>query len=245
MVFCSSGQNIVAGFGLPSSFLSLTLVGGAVAADWPEQLLTHEKAGVVYSSNADSSRPGQLLFRGLRVRVAISTGEALMDLRAPTSWRALVPAVAYGWGAQQYTPEVHQGGNASRCNVLVHVSLCAGKGIFCSRTVNKAYTVVFLLPLCLCAGIPSLVYSHELTNTLMYAGPVMDLVTALSDLPAGGQVKEGSTMAEHVHYYVKRHGFNSQSSESMSVQFALWLQLDMYPRLGHCICRRSRSARAY
>lgn len=31
-------------------------------------------------------------------------------------------------------------------------------------------------------------YAHELTNTLMYAGPVMDLVAALSDLPAGGQV---------------------------------------------------------
>jgi len=43
-------------------------------ADWPDQLLTYDKAGVVFSSQADSSRPGQLLFRGLRVRVAISTG---------------------------------------------------------------------------------------------------------------------------------------------------------------------------
>jgi hypothetical protein len=46
-------------------------------ADWPEALLAHEKAGTVYSSSADSSRPEQLLFRGLRVRVAISTGELL------------------------------------------------------------------------------------------------------------------------------------------------------------------------
>lgn len=46
-----------------------------------------------------------------------------------------------------------------------------------------------LLRVPLRAGIPSLVYAHELTNTLMYAGPVMDLVTALSDLPAGGQVR--------------------------------------------------------
>jgi hypothetical protein len=38
------------------------------------------------------------------------------------------------------------------------------------------------------AGIPSMVYAHELTNTLMYAGPVTDMVAAISDLPAGGQV---------------------------------------------------------
>jgi hypothetical protein len=44
-------------------------------ADWPEALLSHEKACVVLSTVDDSSRPGQLLFRGLRVRVAISTGE--------------------------------------------------------------------------------------------------------------------------------------------------------------------------
>lgn len=41
---------------------------------------------------------------------------------------------------------------------------------------------------CVAAGIPSLVYAHELTNTLMYAGPVMDMAAALADLPAGGQV---------------------------------------------------------
>jgi hypothetical protein len=46
-------------------------------AAWPEALLSHEKAGTVYSSSSDSSRPGQLLFRGLRVRVAISTGGIL------------------------------------------------------------------------------------------------------------------------------------------------------------------------
>lgn len=33
-----------------------------------------------------------------------------------------------------------------------------------------------------------MVYAHELTNTLMYAGPVTDMVAAISDLPAGGQV---------------------------------------------------------
>ena len=43
-------------------------------ADWPEALLSHEKAGVVFSTAGDSSRPGTLLFRGLRVRVAIGTG---------------------------------------------------------------------------------------------------------------------------------------------------------------------------
>jgi hypothetical protein len=45
-----------------------------VLTEWPDQLLTHDKAGVVYSTGKDSSRPGHLLFRGLRVRVAISTG---------------------------------------------------------------------------------------------------------------------------------------------------------------------------
>lgn len=49
-------------------------------ADWPQALLSHEKAGVVYCSAADSSRPGQLLFRGLRVRVAVSTGERVLQL---------------------------------------------------------------------------------------------------------------------------------------------------------------------
>jgi class 3 adenylate cyclase len=53
---------------------SLAMQQAMLEADWPEALLTHEKAGTVYSSTADSSRPGQLLFRGLRVRVAISTG---------------------------------------------------------------------------------------------------------------------------------------------------------------------------
>jgi hypothetical protein len=38
-------------------------------------------------------------------------------------------------------------------------------------------------------GIPSTVYSHELTSALMYAGPVMDMLEALSDLPAGGQAR--------------------------------------------------------
>ncbi|WIA17584.1 hypothetical protein OEZ85_014409 [Tetradesmus obliquus] len=92
---------------------SLAMQQAMLEADWPQALLSHEKAGVVYSSAADSSRPGQLLFRGLRVRVAVST------------------------------------------------------------------------------GIPSMVYAHELTNTLMYAGPVTDMVAALSDLPAGGQVLLG------------------------------------------------------
>lgn len=43
-------------------------------ADWPEELLDQEKAGLVYSQKKDSSIPDQLLFRGLRVRIAINTG---------------------------------------------------------------------------------------------------------------------------------------------------------------------------
>jgi hypothetical protein len=47
--------------------------------DWPEALLSHEKAGTVYRSSGDSSRMGLLLFRGLKVRVAISTGKLLFQ----------------------------------------------------------------------------------------------------------------------------------------------------------------------
>ncbi len=43
-------------------------------AAWPEALLSHPRAATVYSTEMDSSRPGQLLFRGLRVRAAINTG---------------------------------------------------------------------------------------------------------------------------------------------------------------------------
>eukprot|EP00775_Hariotina_reticulata_P007075 gene7075-7288_t len=92
---------------------SLAMQQAMLEAEWPDALLRHDKAKVVYSTSEDSSRPGQLLFRGLRVRVAIST------------------------------------------------------------------------------GIPSMVYTHELTNTLMYAGPATDLLTVLSDLPTGGQLGYG------------------------------------------------------
>ncbi|GBF94709.1 adenylate cyclase [Raphidocelis subcapitata] len=53
---------------------ALAMQQAMLDADWPEALLSHEKARVVLSTAGDSSRPGQLLFRGLRVRVAISTG---------------------------------------------------------------------------------------------------------------------------------------------------------------------------
>jgi class 3 adenylate cyclase len=55
---------------------SLAMQQAMLEADWPDALLRHDKAKVVYSTGEDSSRPGQLLFRGLRVRVAISTGES-------------------------------------------------------------------------------------------------------------------------------------------------------------------------
>lgn len=56
---------------------SLAMQQAMLKADWPEALLSHEKASTAYSSKADSSRLGELLFRGLRVRVAISTGRLL------------------------------------------------------------------------------------------------------------------------------------------------------------------------
>ena len=46
-------------------------------AEWPQPLLAHEKAALVYSSMDDSTRPGELVFRGLRVRMAITTGKVL------------------------------------------------------------------------------------------------------------------------------------------------------------------------
>jgi hypothetical protein len=42
-----------------------------------------------------------------------------------------------------------------------------------------------------------MVYAHELTNTLMYAGPVTDMVAAISDLPAGGQVRTATQARKH------------------------------------------------
>lgn len=63
-------------------------------AEWPEVLLTHEKAGVVLSTAQDSSRPGQLLFRGLRVRVAITTG-ALTECEQSATGVGLV----FSWGS--------------------------------------------------------------------------------------------------------------------------------------------------
>ncbi|KIY97406.1 adenylate cyclase [Monoraphidium neglectum] len=92
---------------------ALAMQQAMLEADWPEALLSHEKAAVVLSDLSDSSRPGTLLFRGLRVRVAVST------------------------------------------------------------------------------GIPTVVQSHDLTSSLSYAGPVMDMASALSDLPAGGQILMG------------------------------------------------------
>ncbi len=37
------------------------------------------------------------------------------------------------------------------------------------------------------------VHTHELTNSLVYAGPVMELAASMSDLPSGGQVLLGPT----------------------------------------------------
>jgi len=45
-----------------------------LGADWPEELLTHDKAAVVFASEEECSSPGSLLYRGLRIRVAINTG---------------------------------------------------------------------------------------------------------------------------------------------------------------------------
>jgi class 3 adenylate cyclase len=52
-------------------------------AEWPQAILDHDKAGVQYSSKENSTRPGELLFRGLRVRMAITTGK---DLEVLVSW---------------------------------------------------------------------------------------------------------------------------------------------------------------
>eukprot|EP00877_Chromochloris_zofingiensis_P009839 jgi/Chrzof1/5108/Cz15g11210.t1 len=59
---------------------SLHMQQAMLEAEWPEQLLYHDKACTVYSSDMDSSSPGQLLFRGLRVRVAINTGLLLTSV---------------------------------------------------------------------------------------------------------------------------------------------------------------------
>jgi hypothetical protein len=49
-------------------------------AAWPQELLDHPKARVVTSGEADGSRPGAVIFKGLRVRVGINTGEAMKNL---------------------------------------------------------------------------------------------------------------------------------------------------------------------
>lgn len=45
-----------------------------LSAPWPAALLADERCAPVYASGEVCSRPGQLLFRGLRIRVAVSTG---------------------------------------------------------------------------------------------------------------------------------------------------------------------------
>jgi hypothetical protein len=45
-----------------------------------------------------------------------------------------------------------------------------------------------LFPLSFCVGVPSSIQPHELTDTLVYEGPVMNLAAAMADLPSGGQV---------------------------------------------------------
>jgi len=55
---------------------SLHVQQALLEAEWDPELLKHPHARVVWGSASHCSRAGQLLFKGLRVRIAINTGES-------------------------------------------------------------------------------------------------------------------------------------------------------------------------
>lgn len=53
---------------------ALATQSALLSADWPAELMSHPKAHTEYAVDSSSDAKGQLLFRGLRVRMAVSTG---------------------------------------------------------------------------------------------------------------------------------------------------------------------------
>lgn len=157
---------------------------------------------MVFSTASDSSRPGQLLFRGLRVRVAISTGVCVggggrveplcgahalpcNDLLCLCICPAIQPSTE--WTGYTFHIALHSDKQVEDSLRQPAKDVSGDEAQLRPRLAADAVVRV-LCGAVAAAGIPSLVYAHELTNTLMYAGPVMDMAAALADLPAGGQV---------------------------------------------------------
>ena len=73
----TEGDSFIVSFhhALDATAWALHVQYALMKAAWPQELLCHPKACVVTSSETDGSRPGAVIFRGLRVRVGINTGK--------------------------------------------------------------------------------------------------------------------------------------------------------------------------